>query len=272
MANGEIGSLRPAGGRRSMQHCSDYPVRLLRNRPPETVFSRGPPLPSVAAPRTLALASPHPGCIAMRACRVACAAVCRIRPGRWAGSAQRPARPAATDPLPGAVCRAPGRQAAHLRGPAEPPAARRHLVLPPGRRLRGRLRALVCPARPGRVAGDPRPAQLERAGHAAQQGLRWLVSQGVHAPGLAEEGKALLEGALRGLQLPHQGVAQRQDDRRLHRLLPVRGRSGRPAQGTQHAGRQGLLAAQQHRPDALAPRRVQRVRNGWLVELRRPPA
>ena len=115
------------------------------------MFSRSAAATLRRRPRTLALATPHPDCIALRACRVARAAVCRIRPGRRPGSAERPTRPAAAAPLAGADCRAPGRQAAHLRGPAEPPAARRHLVLPPGRRVRGRLRALVCPARPGRV-------------------------------------------------------------------------------------------------------------------------
>ena len=60
--------------------------------------------------------------------------------------------------------------------------------------------------------------------------------------------------------------------RLLHRLLPLRGAAEEPAQGTQHARGRGLLAAQQHRPHALAAGRLQRLRHGWLVELRRDAA
>ena len=52
--------------------------------------------------------------------------------------------------------------------------------------------------------------QLERHGHHREQGDRRLVPQGVHAAALAEEGAALLEGPLRGQELPHQGLAERQ--------------------------------------------------------------
>ena len=70
---------------------------------------------------------------------------------------------------------------------------------------------------------DHGPAQLERHRHHREPPERRLVPQGVHAAALAEGGEALLEGPLRGQQLPDQGVAERQAARVLHRLLPVRG-------------------------------------------------
>ena len=57
------------------------------------------------------------------------------------------------------------------------------------------------------------PAQLERHGHHREQGLGRLVPQGLHAAALAEEGAPLLEGPLRGQQLPHEGLAERQGAR-----------------------------------------------------------
>ena len=133
---------------------------------------------------------------------------------------------------------------------------------------------MVRAARPQRLEGDPRAAQLERARHHAQPLLGRLVPQGVQAAE-GPQGRAqanVLEGPLRGLELPHQGLAERQDDRRLHGLLPVRGGSRRSAQGAQHAGREGVVGAQQPRPHALAPGRLQRLRQRRLVELRRPAA
>ena len=116
------------------------------------------------------------------------------------------------------------------------------------------------------------PPQLERHRHPVQPLLDRLVPQGVHAATLAEGGAALLEGALRGQQLPHRGLAQRQEASPLHRLLPVRGAAVEPARGTQHARRRGVVAAQQHGPHSLAARGVQRLRHWRLVELRRHPA
>ena len=90
-------------------------------------------------------------------------------------------------------------------------------------------------------------------------------------PALAEERRsALLEGPLRGQQLPHQGVAERQAARPVYTgYFPFEVLLKNLKQGPQHARRRGLLAAQQLRPHALAPGRVQRLRHRRLVELRR---
>ena len=149
-----------------------------------------------------------------------------LRARRRARSAERPAGAAAARAAaPAGGAGAPW-QAARLRGADRTPAARRHLVLPPGRHAHpGRHRALVRAARPERLAGDPRAARLERARHHAQPLLGRLVPQGVQAA-QGPQGRAqanVLEGPLRGGELPHQGLAERQDDRRLHGLLPVRG-------------------------------------------------
>ncbi len=172
----------------------------------------------------------------------------------------------------GAARRAAGGQAAHPRGTDQPRAPRRHLVLPPGRLLRRRGRALVRAGRPRRVDSHPRPPQLERAGHNGEPRLDRLVPQGVLAAALAEAGAPLLEGPLRGQQLPDQAVAERRGAGLLHRLLPVRGPAEEPQAGAQHARRGGLVAQEQLRPHPLAPGGLQRLRHWRLVELRRHPA
>ena len=54
--------------------------------------------------------------------------------------------------------------------------------------------------------------------------------------------------------------------------FPFEARPRRSAQGAQHAGGEGVVGAQQPRPHALAPGRLQRLRHRRLVELRRPAA
>ena len=157
-------------------------------------------------------------------------------------------------------------------GPGRQAPPRRALVLPPGRHLRRRGRGLVRPARPDRLEAGARAEQLERHRPDRGQGQRRLVPQGVQAPQGAEGRPATLEGALRGRELPLDGLAERTPDRQLRRLLPVRARHAEPALRPQHAGGEGVEPALAHRPHALAAGTVQRLRRRRLVELRRDPA
>ena len=140
----------------------------------------------------------------------------------------------------------------------------------------GEQRAVVRAGRPHRLDAHHRSSQLERHRHHREQAHDRVVPQGLHPPRPAEEPQGalarVLEGPLRGQQLPHEAVAEREADRLLHRLLPVRGPAQQPEEGPQHADRRGLLAAQQLRPHALAPGGVQRLRHRRLVELRGHPA
>ena len=104
-------------------------------------------------------------------------------------------------------------------------AARRALVLPPGRHLRRRGRALVRPARPQRLEADPRAAQLERHRPDRRQGqsVGWYRKEFTlpKAPkdGQARFWKVRFEGANYRAKVWLNGTP----DRQLHRLLPVRG-------------------------------------------------
>ena len=65
--------------------------------------------------------------------------------------------------------------------------------------------------RPGRLDRDHRPPQLERHGHDREPPVGGLVPQGVHASrARRRRRKPLLEGPLRGQQLPDRGLAERQ--------------------------------------------------------------
>ena len=99
-----------------------------------------------------------------------------------------------------------------------------------------------------------------------------LVPQGVPAAPGPEGTEAGVEDPLRGLELPHHRVAERQEDRRLHRLLPLRARTSRGSARAQQPRGPRVHAAQPHRPHALAAGRLQRLRLRGLVELRRPAA
>ena len=168
-----------------------------------------------------------------------------VRAGRRRGASGRD--PDATARGARAARGATERQAADPRGADQPRAARRHVVLPPGRRLRGRAGALVRPGRSHR---------LERRSEFPTTGTRrtrprtnptvgWYRKE-FTLPRSPKKASALLEGALRGRQLPDEGLAERAGARVLHRLLPLRGAAVEPAQGTQHAGGRGVVAAQQH--------------------------
>ena len=163
-------------------------------------------------------------------------------------------------------------EGARPRGPGRAAAAGRALVLPPGRPAGRRDVGLVRAARPHRLERDPCPAQLERHRPHAEPAHLGLVPQGVPAAQGPEGTEAGLEGPVRGLELPHHRLAERQEDRRLHRILPLRARPQGASLRAQQPRRARVHAAQPHRPDPLAARRLQRLWHGGMVELRRPAA
>ena len=135
----------------------------------------------------------------------------RLRAGRRRGATRR--HPDAAAGRARAAHRAARRQAADPRGPGEPRAARRHLVLPPGRRVRRRAGALVRPRRPRRLERGHGPAQLERHGHHREPpSIGWYRKE-FTLPRSPKKAKPLLEGPLRGQQLPHEGLAERRGAR-----------------------------------------------------------
>ena len=148
-------------------------------------------------------------------------------PGAARAQVGAPDHPDRAPPPPELEVQAPTKQRADPRGPGRAAAARRPLVLPPGRPVRGRGAGLVPPARPGRLEPRAGAEQLERHGPDAEPRHGRLVPQGVHAARGAEGRAALLEGALRGRELPQHRVAERPQARELHRLLPVRARPHR---------------------------------------------
>ena len=191
-------------------------------------------------------------------------------PVRRAASRRRRHRAAATAGGAGA----PGKPLVY-EGQTEPPAARRHLVLPPGRRAHaGRHRALVRAARPERLAGDPRAAQLERARHARSTAPRSAgTARSSSCPGPQGRAKRTFwKVRFEGSNYRTKVWLNGKTIGGYTGYFPFEARSRRPAQGAQHAGREGLVGAQQPRPHALAPGRLQRLRHRRLVELRRPAA
>src|SRR5215211_4187324 len=138
----------------------------------------------------------------------------RIRPRAVArGPGPRPGT-AARSQAGGPEARA---QSAHPRGPERTHVARRPLVFPSRRRLRGRSQALLRTALTRRLDGHQRAERVECHRHDAEPLLGRLVPQGVH-PAERPEGPPLrLEGSLPERQPARRGVAQRQEGGRQRR-------------------------------------------------------
>ena len=222
------GSSRPTGPTvvpaRDTQHA---PTAVL---PPDPRYPASPS-PCPCAPRLVILAasSSRP-----RAARE------RARAGRQPGAAER-ATPAPPQPPPAAaelVVERPGGKPLIREGQVEPPAARRHLVLPPGRHARRATPSAGSPSATwsaGRAITVPHNWNAHRHARSTSRRSAGTARSSSCRARRRTRRNAALEGALRGLQLPHEGVAERQGDRRPDRLLPVRGRPHGPAQGAQHA-------------------------------------
>ena len=145
------GAGRPAAGTagRVVTVAVTYPART--SSPEHPCFPREPSLPCVAAPPLSLCASSYFSSLPGPA-RGRCPRPRTPRAGA-SGPPSGHAAPNRTPPPPPPELKVerPGGKPLIREGQAGAPAARRHLVLPPGRHVRGRRRALVRAGRPRRL-------------------------------------------------------------------------------------------------------------------------